>query len=107
MERKIYFCGSIRGGTQDSDVYTRLIKLLKGYGEVLTELIWCKQPGEKQKGKLQISPSTALAQLMNKDNMPYSYKWSSTGDLSSVLSKLVKSSVHNILKIFFLCVPRK
>lgn len=39
MSRKIYFCGSIRGGRQDADLYARLITMLKGYGTVLTEHI--------------------------------------------------------------------
>lgn len=34
---KIYFCGSIRGGRQDADLYMRIINQLKAYGEVLTE----------------------------------------------------------------------
>ena len=36
-EIKIYFCGSIRGGRQDADLYARLIEHLKTYGPVLTE----------------------------------------------------------------------
>jgi 2'-deoxynucleoside 5'-phosphate N-hydrolase len=34
---KIYFAGSIRGGCEDSELYSRLIDILKGFGEVLTE----------------------------------------------------------------------
>ena len=34
---KIYFAGSIRGGTQDQDVYRRLIEKLRAYGQILTE----------------------------------------------------------------------
>lgn len=34
---KIYFCGSIRGGRQDADIYMKIIDQLKSYGEVLTE----------------------------------------------------------------------
>jgi nucleoside 2-deoxyribosyltransferase len=34
---KIYFAGSIRGGRDDKDLYLEIIKLLKTYGEVLTE----------------------------------------------------------------------
>ena len=34
---KIYFCGSIRGGRQDADVYRRMIDRLKARGTVLTE----------------------------------------------------------------------
>ena len=49
MERKIYFCGSIRGGTQDSVLYERLIQLLKNYGRVLTEPVFITKPGEKGK----------------------------------------------------------
>lgn len=36
---KIYFCGSIRGGRQDSALYTTFIDLLKEKGCVLTEHI--------------------------------------------------------------------
>ncbi|CAH1792538.1 unnamed protein product [Owenia fusiformis] len=35
----IYFCGSIRGGRQDADLYQRIIKKLKKYGKVLTEFV--------------------------------------------------------------------
>lgn len=34
---QIYFCGSIRGGRQDADLYARIIKQLQSYGPVLTE----------------------------------------------------------------------
>jgi len=34
---KIYFAGSIRGGRDDRELYSRIIKLLSGYGAVLTE----------------------------------------------------------------------
>ena len=37
MSLKIYFCGSIRGGRQDADLYARIIKQLESYGKVLTE----------------------------------------------------------------------
>ncbi|XP_038073755.1 uncharacterized protein LOC119741888 isoform X2 [Patiria miniata] len=37
MSRKIYFCGSIRGGRQDVGLYAKIIKTLSGYGTVLTE----------------------------------------------------------------------
>ncbi|KAM6956104.1 5-hydroxymethyl-dUMP N-hydrolase [Aplochiton taeniatus] len=33
----IYFCGSIRGGRQDVDVYQRIVHKLEKYGKVLTE----------------------------------------------------------------------
>jgi hypothetical protein len=33
----VYFCGSIRGGTQDAPIYSELIHHLKRYGPVLTE----------------------------------------------------------------------
>ena len=36
---KIYFAGSIRGGRDDKALYAEIIKLLKTYGEVLTEHI--------------------------------------------------------------------
>jgi hypothetical protein len=40
---KIYFCGSIYGGRQDAELYTRLIEQLKGYGTVLTEHVGSKE----------------------------------------------------------------
>ena len=36
---KIYFCGSIRGGREDAELYAYLIRELKKYGTVLTEHI--------------------------------------------------------------------
>jgi 2'-deoxynucleoside 5'-phosphate N-hydrolase len=36
---KIYFAGSIRGGRDDREIYRSIIKILAGYGEVLTEHI--------------------------------------------------------------------
>nr|XP_054759808.1 putative 2'-deoxynucleoside 5'-phosphate N-hydrolase 1 [Lytechinus pictus] len=36
---KIYFCGSIQGGRQDAELYSRIIHKLKQYGKVLTEVI--------------------------------------------------------------------
>lgn len=34
---KIYFAGAIRGGREDAALYSQIIELLKGHGEVLTE----------------------------------------------------------------------
>ena len=34
---KIYFAGSIRGGTEDQDIYCSLIEKLQTFGQVLTE----------------------------------------------------------------------
>ncbi|XP_045200397.2 2'-deoxynucleoside 5'-phosphate N-hydrolase 1-like isoform X2 [Mercenaria mercenaria] len=45
---KIYFCGSIRGGRQDAELYTRLIEQLKAYGTVLTEHVGTKELTEEQ-----------------------------------------------------------
>lgn len=39
MKRKIYFCGSIRGGYQDAELYQRMIQYLKRTDTVLTEHI--------------------------------------------------------------------
>lgn len=36
---KIYFCGSIRGGRNDAQLYHDLIEYLKAFGTVLTERI--------------------------------------------------------------------
>lgn len=34
---KIYFCGSIRGGRQDQEMYAKIVDHLKKHGSVLTE----------------------------------------------------------------------
>ncbi|XP_044069497.1 2'-deoxynucleoside 5'-phosphate N-hydrolase 1 [Siniperca chuatsi] len=34
---KVYFCGSIRGGRDDVQVYRRIVHKLRSYGTVLTE----------------------------------------------------------------------
>ncbi|MEK9182861.1 MAG: nucleoside 2-deoxyribosyltransferase [Patescibacteria group bacterium] len=34
---KIYFAGSIRGGRDDKEIYSKIIDILKNHGEVLTE----------------------------------------------------------------------
>jgi hypothetical protein len=34
---KIYFAGAIRGGREDAGLYLEIVKLLRAYGEVLTE----------------------------------------------------------------------
>ena len=48
--RLIYFCGSIRGGRDDTALYKRIIDQLKDYGEVLTEHIGDANLMEKEKG---------------------------------------------------------
>ncbi|XP_076370563.1 5-hydroxymethyl-dUMP N-hydrolase-like isoform X2 [Tachypleus tridentatus] len=39
MKFDIYFCGSIRAGRQDAEIYQRIISKLKKYGTVLTEFV--------------------------------------------------------------------
>ena len=39
MKRKIYFCGSIRGGREDALLYGKVIRLMQETEEVLTEHI--------------------------------------------------------------------
>jgi 2'-deoxynucleoside 5'-phosphate N-hydrolase len=46
---KIYFAGSIRGGREDAAIYSRIIKHLQHYGEVLTEHIG--DPGLESTGE--------------------------------------------------------
>uniref|UniRef100_A0A3B3UP73 2'-deoxynucleoside 5'-phosphate N-hydrolase 1 n=1 Tax=Poecilia latipinna TaxID=48699 RepID=A0A3B3UP73_9TELE len=38
---KIYFCGSIRGGRSDQQLYQRIVNELHRYGSVLTEHVLC------------------------------------------------------------------
>ncbi|KAH3898298.1 2'-deoxynucleoside 5'-phosphate N-hydrolase 1-like [Dreissena polymorpha] len=49
---KIYFCGSIRGGRQDAEIYERLIDKLQTYGEVLTEHVGSK---DVEKNEIDVS----------------------------------------------------
>jgi 2'-deoxynucleoside 5'-phosphate N-hydrolase len=44
---KIYFACSVRGGRQDQELYAQLIKIISGYGKVLTEHL-----GEKTMDKV-------------------------------------------------------
>ena len=37
IQRRIYFAGAIRGGRDDRNTYMQIIRLLRAYGEVLTE----------------------------------------------------------------------
>ncbi|XP_072266146.1 5-hydroxymethyl-dUMP N-hydrolase [Pyxicephalus adspersus] len=39
MALSVYFCGSIRGGRDDRDLYERIVGVLQRYGTVLTEHI--------------------------------------------------------------------
>ena len=48
----IYFCGSIRGGKQDTMLYKRIIEQLKEYGEVLTEHVGDLEAQEREIGAL-------------------------------------------------------
>ena len=40
---KIYFAGSIRGGRDDVEIYSKIINYLKKYGQVLTEHVGSKE----------------------------------------------------------------
>ncbi|XP_051504511.1 2'-deoxynucleoside 5'-phosphate N-hydrolase 1 [Myxocyprinus asiaticus] len=46
----IYFCGSIRGGRQDVNIYQRIVKQLQKYGKVLTEHVGYDSLSEKGEG---------------------------------------------------------
>ncbi|XP_067841330.1 5-hydroxymethyl-dUMP N-hydrolase isoform X3 [Heptranchias perlo] len=47
MSLRIYFCGSIRGGRQDVEIYSRIIGYLRKFGKVLTEHIGNPMLNEK------------------------------------------------------------
>jgi hypothetical protein len=51
---KIYFGGSIKGGRQDAAIYAEIIKLVKTYGEVITEYVGNASLTEK--GEVGIDP---------------------------------------------------
>ncbi|XP_076023723.1 5-hydroxymethyl-dUMP N-hydrolase [Genypterus blacodes] len=44
---KIYFCGSIRGGREDVEVYRKIVSKLQNYGRVLTEHVSCTELTER------------------------------------------------------------
>lgn len=43
---KVYFCGSIRGGRDDVELYLRIVTKLKSFGTVLTEHVSQRELGE-------------------------------------------------------------
>ena len=43
---ELYFCGSIRGGRDDADLYAELIEELSTHGTVLTEHVGAARPEE-------------------------------------------------------------
>ncbi|MBN3270703.1 DNPH1 hydrolase, partial [Polyodon spathula] len=49
MTFSIYFCGSIRGGRQDVEIYQKIVKKLQQYGKVLTEHV--SSSGLTEKGE--------------------------------------------------------
>ncbi|XP_071500157.1 5-hydroxymethyl-dUMP N-hydrolase-like [Diadema setosum] len=51
---KIYFCGSIRGGRQDAELYAKIIKQLEHYGKVLTEHVGHKDAAVTSKTDVEI-----------------------------------------------------
>ena len=54
---KIYFPGSIRGGTGDQDIYRALIEKLQAFGQVLTEHVGSQSltdQGEQNKSDSEI-----------------------------------------------------
>lgn len=60
----IYFCGSIRGGRQDAEIYARIIKMLGEHGQVLTEHVGSKDIGEKGMEKPCCHMSTGTEKLL-------------------------------------------
>ena len=50
---KIYFAGSIRGGSEDRDIYLALIQELRAFGQVLTEHVG--DPNLTQLGEITLS----------------------------------------------------
>lgn len=48
--RRIYFCGSIRGGRDDVHIYKDIISQLGAYGEVLTEHVGDVETQEEEIG---------------------------------------------------------
>ncbi|KAK1171697.1 2'-deoxynucleoside 5'-phosphate N-hydrolase 1 [Acipenser oxyrinchus oxyrinchus] len=52
MTFNIYFCGSIRGGRQDVEIYQKIVQKLQQYGKVLTEHVSCS--GLSEKGEVAV-----------------------------------------------------
>lgn len=43
---KVYFCGSIRGGRDDVEIYLRIVTKLQSYATVLTEHVSKRELGD-------------------------------------------------------------
>ena len=85
---KIYFAGSIRGGRDDVEIYSRIIKILNGYGEVLTEHL-----GEKE--LTEVGESTLSDNQIHDRDM----KWLLESDLMVAEVTLIKLLDNSNFKV--------
>ncbi|XP_072912303.1 5-hydroxymethyl-dUMP N-hydrolase [Hemitrygon akajei] len=53
MSVRIYFCGSIRGGRQDVEIYSRIIGQLKRFGKVFCEHVGHPELNAKGEGRME------------------------------------------------------
>ncbi|XP_059838611.1 2'-deoxynucleoside 5'-phosphate N-hydrolase 1 [Hypanus sabinus] len=53
MSVGIYFCGSIRGGRQDVEIYSRIIGQLKRFGKVFSEHVGHPELNAKGEGRME------------------------------------------------------
>lgn len=56
---KVYFCGSIRGGRDDVEIYLRIVTKLQSFATVLTEHVSKRELGETG----QITPGRITARV--------------------------------------------
>lgn len=56
---KVYFCGSIRGGRDDVEIYLRIVTKLQSFATVLTEHVSKRELGETG----QITPGLITARV--------------------------------------------
>lgn len=67
---KVYFCGSIRGGRDDVDIYRRFVQKLQSYGTVLTEHVSSRQlddAGETSRTRKTAEAARILQKLSDAD----------------------------------------
>ena len=74
IRKGIYFCGSMRAGRQDVDLYSIIIQKLSNYGEVLTPFVGDKSITEcdsEYEGGDKVIHDQAVGQLEKASGMQF------------------------------------
>ena len=81
IRKGIYFCGSMRAGRQDVDLYSIIIQKLSNYGEVLTPFVGDKSITEcdsEYEGGDKVIHDQAVGQLEKASGMRF-LRYNSSG----------------------------